>query len=296
MLSSRVFLPAVGLCTVIIGVAACSSSSPRGGFDGDDASPAPSSTTPAPTSTFGDDGGAETAAPEVNEVYGHSADTLFKLDPKTNVVTTVGTFSDNDGAIVDIALDAKSTLYAVSYTTLYTVDKNTGKCSSVASGTYPNSLSFVPAGTLDPGAEALVGYVDSDYVRIDTTTGVTTKIGSIGGGLKSSGDIVSVKGGATYLTVKASSGKTCVSKDCLVEVDPKTGAMVKNWGDVEHHNVFGLSFWGGKVYGFDDTGELFAVTFGSNSITTTAIEMPSAPSGLKFYGAGSSTSAPLTPR
>jgi hypothetical protein len=88
-------------------------------------------------------------------------------------------------------------------------------------------------------------------------------------------------------------GKNCTTNDCLVEVDPASGAMVKNWGSIEHHNVFGLSFWGGKVYGFSDTGELFEVTFGTTQLATSVLPMPSAPAGLSFWGAGSSTSAPL---
>jgi hypothetical protein len=117
-------------------------------------------------------------------------------------------------------------------------------------------------------------------------------IGTLGGGLKSSGDIVSVKGGKTYLTVKGT-GSTCTTNDCLVEVDPATGKMLKNWGSIEHHNVFGLSFWGGKIYGFNDSGDLFEVTFGATQIATSIIPMPNKPAGLSFWGAGSSTSAPL---
>ncbi|MEA2753506.1 MAG: hypothetical protein QOI41_7649, partial [Myxococcales bacterium] len=56
---------------------------------------------------------------------------------------------------------------------------------------------------------------------------------------------------------------------------------------------FGLSFWGGKLYGFDDSGELFEVTFGTSQLATSVIAMPNKPSGLSFWGAGSSTSAPL---
>ncbi len=118
------------------------------------------------------------------------------------------------------------------------------------------------------------------------------KIGTLGGGLRSSGDIVSVKGGKSYLTVKGT-GNNCTTNDCLVEIDPANGKLVKNWGSIEHTDVFGLSFWGGKVYGFDDGGELFEVTFGTSSITTTTISIPSKPPALSFWGAGSSTSAPL---
>ena len=56
--------------------------------------------------------------------------------------------------------------------------------------TYPNSLSFVPKGTVDPNVEALVGYNGGTYVRIDTVTGAVTSIGNLGSGYSSSGDIV----------------------------------------------------------------------------------------------------------
>jgi hypothetical protein len=275
--------------------AGCGSSTPRSGYD-DIPEPAkdPAASTPAPAP-----GGFETNNPpppatnpaEVNEVYGHSATTLFRLDPKTNDVTAVGDFS-GCGPVIDIALDEASTFYATSYQALYKVDKATAACTEIAKGSYPNSLSFVPKGTVDPAAEALVGYEDADYVRIDVATGAKTKIGALGGGLKSSGDIVSVKGGKTYLTVKGT-GSNCTANDCLVEVDPATGKMMKNWGSIEHHNVFGLSFWGGKIYGFIESGDLFEVTFGTSQLATNVIPMPNKPANLSFWGAGSSTSAPL---
>jgi hypothetical protein len=285
-------LPRVLLLLSFAGLVACGGASARDGFD-DQPPPAPGDTPPpAPTGDF--DKGKNpppTPSAEVNEVFGHSADSLFRLDPRTKDVTLVGPFNGCQ-SVIDIALDEASTLYAASYDALYTVDKTNAKCTEIATGSYPNSLSFVPKGTVDPNAEALVGYDGSDYVRIDTKTGVKTKIGALGGGLRSSGDIVSVKGGKSYLTVKGT-GNTCTKNDCLVEIDPSNGKLVKNWGDIEHHNVFGLSFWGGKVYGFDESGALFEVTFGSSSITTTTIPMPTRPPTLSFWGAGSSTSAPL---
>jgi hypothetical protein len=249
---------------------------PPGAFEGPSVSPPP-----------------DTNVPEVHEVFGHSKSTLFRLEPKTKAVSIVGNFKDCE-PVTDIALNESSDLYAVSNDTLYTVDKTTAACSKVSQGTYPNSLSFVPKGTLLENEEALVGYDEGDYVRIDIKTGTRTIVGKLGGNLVSSGDIVSVKGGSTYLTVKstAKSGD-CTTTDCLVEVDPKTGKMLKNWGSVEHKKVFGLSFWGGKVYGFDETGNLFEVVFGSNKVVTTTIQIPQKPTGLSFWGAGSSTSAPL---
>ncbi|MDB5213201.1 MAG: hypothetical protein JWO86_1128 [Myxococcaceae bacterium] len=282
---------------LFVGTAACGSSSPRSGFENAAGTPDPAATTPAAPGATGDFNTMNPAPPavnpsDINEVWGHSSDTLFSLDPVTKAVTEIGKFNGCE-PVVDIALDEASNLFATSNTALYSVDKKSAVCTEISTGTYPNSLSFVPKGTVDPNLEALVGYEGDKYVRIDTKTGAKSTIGTLGGGLQSSGDIVSVKGGKTYLTVKSTSGKTCATNDCLVEVDPASGAMVKNWGSIEHHNVFGLSFWGGKLYGFDDSGELFEVTFGTSQLATSVIAMPNKPSGLSFWGAGSSTSAPL---
>ncbi|MBX3207186.1 MAG: hypothetical protein KF764_19215 [Labilithrix sp.] len=276
---------------LVFTLAGCASSAERKGFD-ETKPPAGNDDTPAPTPTgdFGTEPPPEAPElPEVHEVFGQSATTLYKLEPATKAVTVVGDFK-NCERIIDIALDEKSTLYAVSDNTLYTVDKTTAACTKLHSGNYPNSLSFVPKGTLDANEEALVGYDGGDYVRIDVNDGTRTVVGKLGGNLVSSGDIASVKGGKTFLTVK---GGSCNTYDCLVEIDPTTGKLVKNWGSVEHKKVFGLSFWGGNVYGFDEQGNLFEVVFGSNKIVTTTIPIPQKPAGLSFWGAGSSTSAPL---
>lgn len=239
----------------------------------------------------GNDGAVTPVGPA--EVFGHSDTSLYRLDPETKAVTVVGNFVDCYN-IIDIALDEDSNMYGATDTALYVIDKTTAKCTLLKEGSkYPNSLSFVPKGTVDPTREALVGFVDSAYYRIDTSTGEKTPIGSMGSNYRSSGDIVSVKGGGTYVTVL---GSGC--HDCLVEIDPKTGAIKKNFGPLNYADVFGLAFWGGSAYGFTNGGQLFEIKFVNNgtAVGTTAIPVPDAPSGLKFWGAGSTTSAPLTLR
>jgi hypothetical protein len=227
------------------------------------------------------------AAPAVSEVFAHSASVLYRLDPDTKSVTTIGPFQDCSG-VIDIAIDKNGVMFATTFGGLYKVDKTNAKCTHIADGNYPNSLSFVPQGTVDPNAEALVGYTGSTYVRIDTTTGQVTTIGAINGGYFSSGDIVSVIGGGTYLTV---TGNGCA--DCIIEVDPKTGDMKKMIGPLGHSRVYGLAFWGGFAYGFDDFGELFQIDLTNGSSTN--IPMPNPPPNLSFYGAGSTTAAPIKP-
>lgn len=233
-------------------------------------------------------------AGQIAVVYGHSASTLYGVNPNTHAVTTIGLFAGCDSSVIDIALDKTSKMYATTGDSVYTVDTANAACTLLGSlGSYPNSLSFVPAGTLDPNVEALVGYQGATYVRIDTTTGAITNVGSLGSGspYTSSGDIVSVIGGGTYLTVTG--GTDCASNDCLVEVDPKTGTLITNFGSVQHSQVYGIAYWAGNVYGFDNAGQLFEVTFpDAGGLGVTTIPIPNPPLGLSFYGAGSTTAAP----
>jgi hypothetical protein len=239
-------------------------------------------------------------------VYAESPDTLYQLDPTTNAISIVAKFSgdcddessQDDGTcgtdccdVIDLAIDESSNAYVTTFTGFYSLDLKTGATKSIAQGvSYPNSLSFVPKGTLDPTAEALVGYDGAQYVRIDTTTGAISNVGvGLSGGFSSSGDIVSVIGGGTFLTV---TGPGCSAGDCLLQVDPSTGALIQNYGTTEHTSVFGIAFWAGTVYGFDSGGDVFSISYASGKITTAPIPVPSPPPGLQFWGAGSTTAAP----
>lgn len=284
-------LGAAALLTMLVGAAGCAAadvpaSSGSHSKKSDDSSPAfatdPSSPDQPATTT-------EPAAAGATTVYAHGPGTLYKLDPTTKAVTLVGAFSGGCNEVIDLAVDASSHAFVTTDTGLFKVDLATAACTPIATGTYPNSLSFVPKGTLDASVEALVGYFDSQYVRIDPQTGAITSVGALRSGFESSGDIVSVAGGGSFLTVR---GNGC--GDCLLQVDPKTGDMIQNYGDLKHSNVFGLSFWAGTAYGFDDTGHVFSIAPAGTSITTTDIKLPNAPTGLSFWGAGSTTSAPRT--
>ncbi len=243
---------------------------------------------------FGDSGASDSstqndAAPvEVDYVYAHSPTELYKVDPVKKTMTTVGAFS-GCSSVIDIAVDANNNGYATTFGGVYKLDLTNAKCTLIKQGSYPNSLSFVPAGTLDPNVEALVGYNGSTYVRIDTSTGAVTNVGGLTNGYVSSGDIVSVKGGGTFLTVNGTDNNNVTCGDCLLQINPKTGDMIQSYGSVNHSSVFGLAFWAGTAYGFDDAGELFSITWQNNKLVTTNIPTTG---GLQFWGAGSTTSAP----
>jgi hypothetical protein len=237
-----------------------------------------------PSST-GPTGGGMPTGPA--EVFAEGPNTLYKLDPDTKAFTKIGDFQGCNG-VIDIAIDKSGVMYATTSNGLWLIDKATAVCTHIASGSYPNSLSLVPQGTVDPNEEALVGYNGSVYVRIDKTTGAVSQIGTLGNNqYASSGDIVSVIGGGTYLTVN---GGNC--SDCIIEVNPTTGAMMNMIGPVGHASVFGLAFWAGTAYGFDDGGELFEIDLTSGSTTPIpkgGFDVP------QFWGAGSTTSAPVMP-
>lgn len=249
--------------------------------------------------------------PGMAEVFFHSQDTLYQLDPISKAVTPIGKFTGcevvaNDfggTGIMDMALDKDSNIYVTSHLGLYTVNRADASCTKVASGDYPNSLSFVPAGTLDPNVEALVGYViepnpvnKNQYIRIDPATGAITKIGSVWTeSVVSSGDIVSVKGGPTYLTLKGGDNDECSPNDCLAEVNPQTGKLVHLYTNQidGYSKIFGFAFWGGSSYGFTSMGQLFELKVQGQALLTTPITTPP---GLIFWGAGSSTLAPVVPQ
>lgn len=221
------------------------------------------------------------------EVFAHSDTQLYKLDPNTKAITVVGDFKGCT-SVIDIAIDKNGKMVGTTFGGLYWINKSNAVCTPIATGAYPNSLSFVPQGTLDPNDEALVGYVDATYVRIDEGTGVITNVGSLGpnaGDLVSSGDVVSVIGGGTYLTVN---GTGC--NDCIVEIDPKTGEMKKNIGQLQFSGVWGLAFWAGTAYGFDDNGDLFSI-----DLTNGACAPIQGIGTASFWGAGSTTAAPVGP-
>ena len=228
--------------------------------------------------------------PEEAIVYAHDSGTLFALDPDSLEVTVIGPMTGCSG-IVDIAVNAEGQIFGSGSATggsgIVAIDADTGACSLHVAGGFSNALSFVPVGVLHPTKEMLVSYGTADgsyqYVSIDPDTGDVEGIGAPPNGYNSSGDIVSVEGGGTYWSAYG----PC--NDCLVELNPATGALVRDWGAIGATGVWGLAFWGGIVYGFTSGGQIVRLTFGETTITSEVV----ANTAYSFYGAGSSTTAPI---
>ena len=303
-------------CVAALAIPACGSGTEREDFDtpdGSSGSAADGSIIPVqdsgPTiSSGGSSGGGPRTGPA--EVFVHTSDTLYKLDPISKAVTKVGALSGVEGSLVDIALDENGAMFGTTYEALYSIDKTNGKATLIKKGptgdrTYPDSLSFAPKGTIENDREVLVGYVGADYVRIDPSTGAVMKVtaNALGDDLISSGDLVSIKDGdfLTYLTVKpnpdcsGNSCNRCETNDCMVQIDPKKGDIIADLGSVLRPQVFGLAFWAGTLYGINTAGKLFEITPGDPNHVTNITIPGNLGAGLKFYGAGSTTSAPAGP-
>lgn len=242
-----------------------------------------STTTTTTTSTSGAPFDAGPPPPPA-AVYANSGAALFLLDPIAHTFSVVGNFKGCD-KVLEIAVDRDGRIFATSPDGLFRVDPDDATCTAIGGADfYPNSLSFVPAGTLDPDADALVAYRDDVYERIDETTGAVTPIGMLGGGYVSSGDLVALPDGRVYLTV---TGNGC--HDCLAQIDPKTGSLVTLVGKIGSDAVWGLGYGGGVVYGFTLWGGVLQIDLKTGN--GTPITFQSFPVGLNFWGAGSSTAA-----
>ena len=253
-------------------------------------------------------------APGSPQVFGHSATTLYKLDPQSNAVCVVGNFDcpSADGSSIanmfNIAISQDGTMYGTTDASLVKLDATNAHCTqTIQQDAYPRSLSFVPTGILDPNSEILVGYKDSTYFRIDPQSGVMSSIGDLNAGAAagatqwvSSGDIVSIKGDSdtvkTFMTVHDPSAGDDAS-DSLAEVDAKTGAITSIVGTTTtgFAHVWGLGYWDGYAYGFTKEGKLIQISL----IYGKGVELPiaGAPSDLSFVGGGVTTLAPVgTPK
>lgn len=236
----------------------------------------------------GDDGPAADAAPVTGQTYvfAHSADTLYRVDPDTFQIQPVGAFGWPSGAdqMTDIALDRDGTMIGVSFDRVYAVDPDTAACTSLAElDSSFNGLSFVPR----PGAagqEMLLGAAqDGSVYEVDPATGATSPRGQYGDGMGSSGDIVSVEGFGTAATVT----DLWEDDDRLATVDPMTGdaTVVGATGVID---IWGLGYWGDQVYGFAEDGRFVLID------RTTGAAQVMADAGVAWWGAGVTTSAPVT--
>ena len=231
-------------------------------------------------------------------VYAHSDTVLWAVDPRTNTLRNVGTFSfaasaPPDHAITDVAVDANGVLVGTTRTALFRIDTSTAACTLIAMlpGNGFVGLTYVPAGVLDPSSEVLVGGTGpGTYWRIDPSTGMSTMLGQLKVGRTNyqlSGDFVSVQGAGTFATVRAM-GVASSSQDQLARMNERTGELTII-GNTGFQKIFGLAYYRNTLYGFTDAGQFISI-----DIMTGRGRMISTPA-MQFYGAGVTTLAPIAP-
>ena len=219
-------------------------------------------------------------------VYMHTADTLWKLDVKSNAITEIGDFVWpsfwESGQMTDIAIDRWGVLYGVTFDDVYTCHPQAVECWNL--GALPdtfNGLTLVPQGVIDPDEDVLIGIsADGGWYRLTMSNGAVTatQLGSFGGPYASSGDAYSIIDVGTY----GAADKEWESDDVLVELNPATGQVIKEVGPLNGYStVFGLAGWTGKAYAFDAGGDILLVDTATGQTTEVLYE-----TNQPWWGAG----------
>ena len=217
-------------------------------------------------------------------VYAHSAQELYKIDPESLELSLLGNFNwpAAEDEMTDLAVDKDGLIIGVSRNVIYSVDDETMDCTALATiEEHLIGLSFAPH-PFGEGADVLLGLTKEGTIYdISAQSGVTRLIGALGDNWQGSGDLVSVKDAGTFATVQRNDLET----DWLVEIDTLTG-LATPIGDTGFDKLWGLGYWRGKVFGFNDLGEfvLIDVDTGEGTLQLN--------NGLRWWGAGVSTIAP----
>jgi hypothetical protein len=230
----------------------------------------------------------ETTPAEKVLVYAHSGSDLFSVDPQTMQISRVGNFLIpgtpdkylND--VTDIAVDRNGRIVGTTFDRLLEIDPLTAACKPIAPLPAKSSFNGLSWIRDEAGQEQLLATtLDGGVFRIDATTGAATLIGSLGPNLHSSGDLVSVASYGTLVTLKGP------ASDRLAKLDPKTGAATVI-GDTGFSKIWGLGFWGNRVFGFTETGQFILIDPRTGAGTLVQTE-----SAFPFWGAGVTTAVPV---
>jgi hypothetical protein len=282
--------------------------------------PKPTGAPVAPNAPAAAGDGSATAVPPKDSparpsVFAHTKDALYRFDALAGNVTLVGRFScvpigdgtfatSADDAVLDLAVDKTGQMYATTVWRLIKVNAATADCAIVrtelAPRRYPNSLSFVPAGTVDNGGEALVGYRPDGlgratvYTWIDQHTGTMEDRASLNppnasASFAVSGDLVPLSRGGTlttYATVKALDANAPTS-DFLAEIDPETGVLRRIVADTKQWDLFGLAAGANTLYGFSSSGFAFELDLAAGGAKLVLAAEDAARAPLAWWGATS---------
>ena len=219
-------------------VFACSSSG-RASIEGNDPDAAVESGNPGGFVTDKDGGGAPGATDAGGQtkttIYANTDDALYSLDPSSNAVTLIGSFTGGGGgaSVTDCAVNAAGDLYVNTATSIFRAALPASGKGPVAltkladiAGASANkkfyALAFAPAGVLGAGEGLIGGDADGVLWSIDPVTGAAHELGSFGPDKNGatfalSGDLVFYVGtdgvAKGLATIRSCKGVSCVRTD-----------------------------------------------------------------------------------
>jgi len=248
-----------------------------------------------------DAGGDAPPAVDTSRVYAHSGQTLYLMNSLTLATATVGSMTAlGTQSLTDLAIDKNDRMLGVTLDKLYEIDPTNGAVTLIndLTGTgNATSLSFVPSDLNDPGSPDILVTVDSfgAVFEVNPVTGATTSLGDYGtvalGKVRSSGDLFGVRGVGIFATVDIGDGSG-PSEDYLARIDPVTWVATPIGAGTGFDKIFGVGYWGGKIYGFVDLGTSNGGKMIQIDINTgVGIELSS--SSVRWFGAGVATDAPI---
>ncbi|MFK8001363.1 MAG: hypothetical protein AB8H86_17340 [Polyangiales bacterium] len=231
-------------------------------------------------------------------VWAHSGRELFRFDPLSNRVTSVAVFNtteDPDAAdffsMTDIAVRSDGALFGLGRRRVWSINPETAECTSVVTtDVLGTAMSFVPAGEISAREELIVGYEDDDdrakLARVDLEADRVEDLATFSGDCETSGDITSISGLGTFITLRCADDDT---QDYLATLNVMT-ASITIIGPTGVEDIWGLGFWAGVFYGFTESGQLVEINADTGASTVISNDIGSEDG---FWGAGVTTEAPL---
>jgi len=225
------------------------------------------------------------------KIYAHSSSALSTVDVVDYTVTNIGAFKwPNDGGshqMTDVAIDRHGVLYGVTFDRLYVCNPMSAQCFNL--GLLPgsfNGLTWIPAGTLDPDKDSLIGITNNgtwNHLKIMNGQVTLQQLGSYGAGYSSAGDAFSIEGVGTFAAVN----KVGLNSTVIVTVDPLNGKVLNELAvTVGYNSIFGLAGWEGLIIAFDSDATMIKIDPMTKLVTNLGKK------NVAWWGAGVGTILP----
>ncbi|MEM6957818.1 MAG: hypothetical protein AAF645_19135 [Myxococcota bacterium] len=249
---------------------------------------------------------ADVAPPDIGEapavIWAHSGRELFNFNPTTRQATSVGIFDSpedpltpgDDGQIffsmTDLAVRSDGAVFGLGRGAIWRIDTTDARCTRAVRDVRGNALTFVPAGVVSPQEELIVGYENDDEGALLAIVNIpgqrVENLASFGGDCRPSGDIASITGLGTFVTLECDRD---TAQDFLARLNV-TDASIDIIGPTGVVDIWGLGFWAGNFFGFTAGGELVSIDADTGEATLIDDETGAADG---FWGAGVTPDAPL---